>query len=61
MEFEKAENEVTEVRGRPDDKKLRSSTLFDAATESSDVFQRVLDKYYYGKKDYRTLRMLGIK
>lgn len=55
-------NDITEVMGRPDDKKLRSSmTLFDAATESSDVFQRVLDKYYYGKKDYRTLRMLGIK
>ena len=55
-------NDATEVMGRPDDRKLKSSmTLFDAATETIDVFQRVLDKYYQGKKDYRTLRMLGIE
>ena len=54
-------NDATEVMGRPDDRKLKSSmTLFDAATESLNVFQMVLDKYYQGKKDYRTLRMLGI-
>ena len=54
-------NDATEVMGRPDDRKLKSSmTLFDAATESSDVFQLVLDKYYNGKKDYRTLKMLDI-
>lgn len=54
-------NNAAEVMGM-DSRKLRSSmTLFDAATESSDVFQLVLDKYYEGKKDYRTLRMLGIK
>ena len=38
-----------------------SMTLFDAATESLDVFQMVLDKYYHGKKDCRTIKMLGIK
>ena len=55
-------NDATEVMGRPDDRKLKSSmTLFDAATESLDIFQMVLDKYYNGKKDYRTLKMLGIK
>lgn len=55
-------NDATEVLGQPDDRKLKSSmTLFDAATESLDVFQRILDKYYHGKKDYRTLKMLGIK
>lgn len=55
-------NDATEVMGRPDDRKLKSSmTLFDAATESLDIFQMVLDKYYHGKKDYRTLKMLGIK
>lgn len=54
--------DATEVMGQPDDRKLKSSmTLFDAATESLDVFQMVLDKYYHGKKDYRTLKMLGIK
>ena len=55
-------NDATEVMGRPDDRKLKSSmTLFDAATESSDVFRLVLVKYYNGKKDYRTLEMLDIK
>lgn len=49
----------TEVMGKPDDRKLQSSmTLFDAATESLDVFKRVLDKYYQGRKDKRTLGML---
>ncbi len=53
---------ATQVMGWPDDKKLKSSmTLFDVATESSDVFQMVLDKYYCGKKDYRTLKMLGLQ
>ena len=55
-------NDATEVMGRPDDRKLKSSmTLFDTATDSLDVFQMVLDKYYHGKKDYRSLKMLGIK
>lgn len=55
-------DDATEVMGQPDDRKLKSSmTLFDAATESLDVFQMVLDKYYHGKKDCRTIKMLGIK
>ena len=55
-------NNATEVMGQPDDKKLKSSmTLFDAATETLDIFKRVLDKYYHGEKDYRTLKLLGIK
>lgn len=55
-------NDATEVMGRPDDRKLKSSmTLFDTATESLDVFQMVLDKYYHGKKDDRTLKILGVK
>lgn len=50
-----------EVMG-PDSKKLKSSmTLFDAAAESTDIFGRVLDKYYQERKDGRTLRMLGMK
>lgn len=55
-------DDAAEVMGQPDDRKLKSSmTLFDAATESLDVFQMVLDKYYHGKKDCRTIKMLGIK
>ena len=55
-------DDAAEVMGQADDRKLKSSmTLFDAATESLDVFQMVLDKYYHGKKDCRTIKMLGIK
>ena len=54
--------DIVQVMGRPDDKKLKSSmTLFEAAAEKPEVFQRVLDKYYQGKRDGRTLRMLGME
>ena len=55
-------NDAVEVMGRPDDRKLKSSmTLFDTATDSLDVFQMVLDKYYHGNKCCRTLKILGLK
>lgn len=54
--------DIVQVMGRPDDKKLKSSmTLFEAAAEDPEVFQRVLDKYYQGKRDGRTLRMLEME
>ena len=45
-----------------DDVKLRSSmTLFALVSEERDsVFQKVLDKYFDGQSDDRTLRILGI-
>ena len=46
-------------RGNDDDLKLRSSmTLFAEAGPDEDVFQRVLDKFFNGKKDTRTLAIL---
>ena len=43
----------------PDDLKLRSSmTLFAEASSDEDVFRRVLDKFFDGKKDTRTLAIL---
>lgn len=54
-------NDAREVMGEIDSRKLQSSmTLFDEATESLDVFQKVLNKYYNGKRDNRTLKMLGM-
>ena len=54
-------DDPTQVMGYPDDLKLRSSmTLFSLATPEYDVFQRVLDKFFSGKKDYRTISLLGI-
>ena len=45
--------------GTWDDLKLRSSmTLFSVASLEEDVFQRVLDKFFDGKKDTRTLAIL---
>lgn len=52
-------NDIHAVMDFPDDIKLRSSmTLFAEAVESSDIFQRVLDKFYGGQKDLRTLEIL---
>lgn len=48
------------VMGYPDDLKLRSSmTLFFEATGDA-VFQKVLDKFYSGKPDNKTLSILGL-
>jgi uncharacterized protein (DUF1810 family) len=50
-----------DVLGYPDNLKLRSSmTLFaHAAGESGTVFHRVLDQYFDGEPDRRTLDLLG--
>lgn len=49
-----------DIFGSPDDLKLRSSmTLFSAVSPSNPVFQQVLDKYFGGKKDPKTLELLG--
>lgn len=45
--------------GFPDDLKLRSSmTLFDYAAPG-DIFGRVLDKYFAGQRDARSLEIIG--
>lgn len=50
---------ATAVMGYPDDLKLRSCmTLFAEADPSEEVFQKVLDKFYGGEKDERTLEIL---
>ena len=47
------------VMGYPDDLKLRSSmTLFREAEPDCQVFQMVLDKYYGGEPDRKTLALL---
>lgn len=51
---------ASEIFGFPDDMKLKSClTLFAAAAEGSSVFSRVLDKYFDGKPDRRTIDLLG--
>ncbi len=51
---------TSDIFGYPDDTKLQSSmTLFALAAGQGSVFERVLDKYYQGKQDGRTLQIVG--
>lgn len=51
---------ASEIFPFPDDLKLRSSmTLFECAGGRGLVFSRVLDKYFGGCRDERTLELLG--
>lgn len=48
------------IFGAPDDMKLRSSmTLFAAVPGADPVFARVLEKYFAGQPDQRTLDLLA--
>lgn len=52
-------NDAKTVFGRPDDMKLKSSmTLFSLAASDEDVFKKVLDKFFGGKVDYKTMKIL---
>ncbi len=54
-------NDPHAVFGSPDDLKLKSSmTLFDAVPATFPVFGQVLDKFYRGERDQRTLELLRI-
>jgi uncharacterized protein (DUF1810 family) len=51
---------ATEIFDSPDDLKLRSSaTLFAKVSPPGSVFDRLLDKYYGGKRDERTLGLMA--
>jgi len=50
---------VSEIFGYPDDLKLKSSmTLFAYVAGPRSVFPRVLEKYFQGEQDVRTLDLL---
>jgi uncharacterized protein (DUF1810 family) len=53
-------SDAEDVMGYPDNLKLMSSmTLFAEAAPEEKVFQRVLDKFFGGKKDQRTLKLIA--
>ena len=53
-------NNPTMLMGYPDDMKLRSSmTLFMLAAPEESVFKKVIDKYYGGETDKRTIELLN--
>ena len=50
---------ATEIFGFPDDMKLKSSmTLFANVSEPDNVFDLVLDKFFNGRPDEKTLQLL---
>src|ERR1700749_870533 len=52
-------NDAFTVLGSPDNLKLKSSmTLFEAVPATFPVFGQVLDKFYQGERDQRTLDIL---
>jgi uncharacterized protein (DUF1810 family) len=48
-----------DIFGRPDNMKLQSSmTLFDAISPAESEFAALLDKYFNGKRDPRTVELI---
>jgi len=55
-------NDAHKIFGSPDDLKLKSSmTLFASIENTNPVFSKVLDKFFNGETDFKTLRILGLK
>ena len=53
-------NNPTQVMGSPDDIKLRSSmTLFSMVSGTDPVFSEVLEKFFNGQKDEKTVAIVG--
>lgn len=51
---------ATEIFGYPDDMKLKSCmTLFSAVAPQIDIFEKVLEKFFAGERDEKTLDLLG--
>jgi uncharacterized protein (DUF1810 family) len=60
--LELPESNATAVLGSPDDFKLKSCmTLFASVQGSSTVFQQVLNKFFDGEMDIKTLKILDSK
>ena len=53
-------NDAHRVFGSPDDLKLKSCmTLFSMLPEADPVFKTVLEKFFNGEKDIKTLRLIS--
>lgn len=51
---------ASEIFGTPDDLKLQSNlTLFSLVKETNPIFKQLINKYFDGKPDQRTLELLG--
>ena len=53
-------NNAREIFGTPDDMKLKSSMTLFASLENADpVFETVLQKFFKGDKDQKTINIIG--
>ena len=52
------ENDATRIMGYPDDLKLKSSMTLFYEISKNDIFKKVLDKYFEGEMDDKTLKIL---
>jgi uncharacterized protein (DUF1810 family) len=51
---------AAEIFRSPDDMKLKScATLFACVSSEDSAFHRLLDKYFQGRRDEKTLQLLG--
>ena len=58
--LEQKSNDATRIFGTPDDLKLKSCmTLFNSLPGADPVFGQVLEKFYRGTKDAKTLELIG--
>ena len=58
--FGLAGRSAQQIFGSPDDLKFKSClTLFETVAPPHSVFARLLEKYYQGERDERTLELLG--
>ena len=54
-------NDARKVFGSPDDVKLRSSmTLFSLVPNADKIFKSVLEKFFNGRQDEKTLQLLNL-
>lgn len=54
--------DASSIFGWPDDMKVQSCmTLFGISNPEYEIFQKVLDKFYGGERDKKTLEILGIE
>lgn len=52
-------NNANRIFGSPDDVKLKSSMTLFSATNVNPVFEKVLNKFFNGTKDDKTLQIIG--
>ena len=53
-------NDAYKIFGSPDYMKLKSSmTLFEIAAPENKIFSKVLDKYFNGERDQKTIKIIS--